>query len=54
MTAAGLDFDFSMAFQPIMDMETGQPFAYEALLARPAFESLPVVHLSAPRLAAVG
>ena len=36
---AGLDFDFSMAFQPIMDMETGQPFAYEALVRGPAEES---------------
>lgn len=25
-------FAFSMAFQPIMDMNTGQPFAYEALV----------------------
>ena len=29
---AALDFDFSMAFQPIMDMETGAPFAFEALV----------------------
>ena len=29
---AALDFDFSMAFQPIVDMETGQPFAFEALV----------------------
>ncbi|MGQ3018675.1 EAL domain-containing protein [Phenylobacterium sp.] len=36
---AGLDFDFSMAFQPIMDMESGQPFAYEALVRGPAEES---------------
>lgn len=36
---AGLDFDFSMAFQPIIDMETGQPFAYEALVRGPAGES---------------
>jgi EAL domain-containing protein (putative c-di-GMP-specific phosphodiesterase class I) len=27
-----LDFDFSMAFQPIVDVQTGQPFAYEALV----------------------
>jgi EAL domain-containing protein (putative c-di-GMP-specific phosphodiesterase class I) len=27
-----LDFDFSMAFQPIVDLETGTPFAYEALV----------------------
>jgi EAL domain-containing protein (putative c-di-GMP-specific phosphodiesterase class I) len=36
---AGLDFDFSMAFQPIMDMETGRPFAYEALVRGPSGES---------------
>ncbi|MDP1617707.1 EAL domain-containing protein [Phenylobacterium sp.] len=36
---AGLDFDFSMAFQPIVDMETGRPFAYEALVRGPAGES---------------
>ena len=29
---AALDFDFSMAFQPIVDAETGRPFAYEALV----------------------
>ncbi len=30
----GVDFDipFAMAFQPIVDIETGQPFAYEALV----------------------
>jgi len=27
-----LDFDISMAFQPIVDLETGRPFAYEALV----------------------
>lgn len=26
------DFDIAMAFQPIMDVETGQPFAFEALV----------------------
>lgn len=36
---AALDFQFSMAFQPIMDMETGHPFAYEALVRGPAGES---------------
>ena len=36
---AGLDFDFSMAFQPIIDMATGAPFAYEALVRGPAGES---------------
>lgn len=29
---AALDFDFSMALQPIVDVETGLPFAYEALV----------------------
>jgi EAL domain-containing protein (putative c-di-GMP-specific phosphodiesterase class I) len=29
---AALDFDFSMALQPIVDIETGLPFAYEALV----------------------
>ena len=29
---AALDFTFSMAFQPIVDLETGRPFAYEALV----------------------
>ncbi|WP_137133447.1 EAL domain-containing protein [Rhizobium sp. FKY42] len=28
----GLDFDISMAFQPIVNTRTGQPFAYEALV----------------------
>ena len=32
---AALDFDFSMAFQPIVDMETLEPFAYEALVRGP-------------------
>lgn len=29
---AALDFDFSMAFQPIFDIGTGLPWAYEALI----------------------
>ncbi len=33
-----LDFTFSMAFQPIMDIETGTPFAYEALVRGPGGE----------------
>lgn len=28
----GLDFAFSMAFQPIVDLESGRPYAYEALI----------------------
>ena len=27
-----LPFDFTMAFQPIMDLELDRPFAYEALV----------------------
>ena len=27
-----LPFDFTMAFQPIMDLHSGRPFAYEALV----------------------
>jgi EAL domain-containing protein (putative c-di-GMP-specific phosphodiesterase class I) len=34
-----LDFSFSMAFQPIMDMTTSQPFAYEALVRGPQGQS---------------
>jgi len=30
--AGPLDFDFTMAFQPILDIESGRPFAYEALV----------------------
>lgn len=36
---AALDFDFAMAFQPIMDIRTGTPFAYEALVRGPGGES---------------
>jgi EAL domain-containing protein (putative c-di-GMP-specific phosphodiesterase class I) len=32
---AALDFEISMAFQPIVDIETGAPFAYEALVRGP-------------------
>ena len=35
---AALNFDFSMALQPILDVETGLPFAYEALVRGPAGE----------------
>lgn len=35
---AGLDFEFAMAFQPIVDLETMQPYAYEALVRGPAGE----------------
>ncbi len=34
-----VDFDIAMAFQPIMDLQTGAPFAYEALVRGPAGES---------------
>ena len=36
---ASLGFDFSMAFQPIVDMETGSPFAFEALIRGTGGES---------------
>lgn len=35
---AALNFDFAMAFQPIVDLETGLPFAFEALVRGPAGE----------------
>jgi EAL domain-containing protein (putative c-di-GMP-specific phosphodiesterase class I) len=35
---AGTSFDFSMAFQPIVDAEAGTVFAYEALVRGPAGE----------------
>jgi EAL domain-containing protein (putative c-di-GMP-specific phosphodiesterase class I) len=35
---AALDFHFSMAFQPILDLESGEAFAYEALVRGPAGE----------------
>lgn len=34
-----LDFDIAMAFQPIFDMRTGLPWAYEALVRGPNGES---------------
>ena len=34
-----LDFVFSMAFQPIVDLSSGTPFAYEALVRGPNGES---------------
>lgn len=36
---ASLDFAFSMAFQPIVRLSTGRPWAYEALVRGPAEES---------------
>lgn len=36
---AALDFEFSMAFQPIIDIGKGEPFAYEALVRGPGGES---------------
>jgi EAL domain-containing protein (putative c-di-GMP-specific phosphodiesterase class I) len=36
---AALDFGFSMAFQPIVDISDGTPFAYEALVRGPEGES---------------
>ena len=37
------DFDFSMAFQPIVDLATGEPYAYEALVRGPEGESAPSI-----------
>jgi EAL domain-containing protein (putative c-di-GMP-specific phosphodiesterase class I) len=37
--AAAEQFDLAMAFQPIVDVETGHPFAYEALVRGPNGES---------------
>jgi EAL domain-containing protein (putative c-di-GMP-specific phosphodiesterase class I) len=36
---AGLDFDFTMAFQPFVDVTTGELFGYEALVRGPNQES---------------
>lgn len=38
-SGAPLDFPISMAFQPIMDLTTGAPFAYEALVRGPQGQS---------------
>lgn len=39
----GFDQPFSMAFQPIVDVRTGRPYAYEALVRGPAGEPAPSV-----------
>lgn len=36
---ASFDIDFAMAFQPIVDLETGSPFAFEALVRGPDGQS---------------
>ncbi len=36
---AAMDFEIAMAFQPIVDLTTGTPFAHEALVRGPAGES---------------
>jgi len=36
---AALDFDISMAFQPIFDVRTGRPWAFEALVRGPQAQS---------------
>ncbi|MDE2408153.1 MAG: EAL domain-containing protein [Xanthomonadaceae bacterium] len=41
--AAPLDFDFSYAFQPIVDVATRQIFAHEALVRGPGGEPAPTV-----------
>jgi EAL domain-containing protein (putative c-di-GMP-specific phosphodiesterase class I) len=38
LRAEPLDFDFSMAFQPIIDIEQGDVYAYEALVRGPSGE----------------
>ncbi len=38
LDGAGLDFDFSFAFQPIVDSRTRSTFSYEALVRGPAGE----------------
>ena len=37
--SAGLGFSFSMAFQPIVDTDRGEVYAYEALVRGPGGES---------------
>lgn len=48
-----LDFSFSMAFQPIVDLHRalGVRYIQGFLFAKPAFEALPVVSLSLARQA---
>lgn len=38
LNGAGLDFEFTMAFQPIVNVVTGQVFAHEALVRGPGGE----------------
>lgn len=40
---AGLDFSFSFAFQPIVDTDQGEVFAYEALVRGPKGEPAPSI-----------
>ena len=40
---AGLDFDFTMAFQPFVDVVTGDVFGYEALVRGPNQEGAAVI-----------
>ena len=39
----GLDFDFTMAFQPIVDLNSGGTYAYEALVRGPSEEPAPEI-----------
>lgn len=41
--ATPLDFDFSYAYQPIVDVDARQVFAHEALVRGPAGEPAPTV-----------
>ncbi|WP_267354404.1 MULTISPECIES: EAL domain-containing protein [unclassified Methylobacterium] len=42
-TGTTLDFDFTMAFQPIVDISTGSVWAYEALVRGPNGEPAPTI-----------
>jgi EAL domain-containing protein (putative c-di-GMP-specific phosphodiesterase class I) len=43
LSGAGLDFEFTMAFQPFVTAGTGAIFGYEALVRGPAGESAPSI-----------
>ena len=43
LDGAGLDFEFDMALQPIVDLEAGSPYAQEALVRGPQGEPAPTV-----------
>jgi len=43
LSGAGLDFEFTMAFQPFVDADSGGIFGYEALVRGPQGESAPSI-----------